>query len=945
MQATIEEKRATAIAAARKKRPASVTSDRTKKSSTPLEAKAPKPFFVPALRNRSYNSVMPDVAVATKGKPHSPKVDWKSTHSAHSNRPKSPASAHQLTPPRAASKPDAASPSPDPSPSTGRTIRILGKNGEIAFVDLTSLPKAYPKAPDSVKHAAATWVGEQPESKSRDIKKSHSPIPKSGHYIKQSMIPAVSDKIGVKQNKNQDDQWVTPAVSDRISVKQNQNLEDQWATTSRTSGAKQHSKAPSAVMSGALPMATGWPQSAVPSAGQSCKDSGVAMGGVSAVASKVGSVKTTSIRSGSAISQGVFSFAKQIANMPSTPSNKPKSASAAPAPQLFEEVGMGVTTGFPVQKGASERSNRSAAGHQQFGSPRSSQRNADKALPSEKAGFYQPTSERSNRTAGHQNPPSETAGFQESGSLRGSQRITTSNAPSPKSNQEFSRQASRHSNYKPPTVHSANSSSSVTHAFGGFQHDGFVQQADTPVALHHARQSPIDHHQVRSESSKSKKQAANSTSVKSTPAFKHHRPEIHLDTANIRTPVEDWRSPDCPSHSPISPLASPPHVPIATKQQTKFAGDGWISPHPLSVASTDFGAPPQSAVYISTDGPGHCATLTYTQWRAQRDAVESAAGSFAGSHVPSAVELQTVTPAVYNHPPPASYVGSYNQRAARPREPRSQASYSPGWHAQDGHRALDLDAANQTLLVQEQRQSLHSRASLHSGTHSVSTRHNDLVYKDSVHRAPSVLAQDAGWDLPLRRDGSALGSGHSQAASYYVGLTPSELAKYQNRLSSTVSRYSSQLSHVQQEQAPPQPNYDVWNSGKSHATVRAASHHSAQALTSDVVYLRETIQLAMPWDQASSHAGSHTALSNRARSQHAGSTRGDGYNTPNAQGPSSAILAPLRVDNNSHVSIASQSLVNVPRSQASYGTAKWQDLEDAEDGQGRFQSRQDYRTW
>lgn len=883
--------------AAKIKPPASVKSDRAKHPSTPLEAKVPKPFFVPALRNRSYSPVTPDVAVAANETTSPAKADSITIDNTHSNRPNFPASARQPTPLRAAPKPHAASPSPDPSPSTGRTIRILGKNGEIAFVDLPSLPKAYPKAPDSITPAASAWVDKQPEANLHDNKKNHAPVPKSGDRVKKNTIPAVSDKTGVKQTQKQD---------------------DQWATTSRASGAKQHSRTPSALMSGALPMDAGWPQSAAQSAAQSCKDSGVAMGGISGVASRAGSGKTASIRSGSAISQGVFSFAKQIANMPSAPSNKPKSVSAAPAPQLFEEVGMGVTTGCPAKKDVSERSNRTAAGHQQFGSQRSSQRNAGNKLPS------------------------ETAGFQRSGSPRGSQRIVVRNAPSPNPNQEGSRQASRHSNYKPPTVHSASSSSSITHAFGGFHQDGFVQQADTQVAPHKERQPSIDRHQARSGSSKNRNNLSDSRSVKTTPgATLDTHPKLRLDTAISASPPGARISPVCPSHSPISPLATSPHPSITKKQQTKFAGDGWISPHPLSVASNDFGTTPQSAVYISTDGPGHCATLTYTQWRAQRHAAGSVAGSFAGSRVPSAVELQTVTPAVYNHPPPASYIGSYNQRTVRPRQARSQAGHGPGWHAQDVHQDLGLDVANQTLLVQDQQQSLHSHASLHSRPHSVSTRHNSSVYNGSVQRAPSVLEQDAGWDFPPQRSGSALNSSHSRASGYNVGLTPSELANYQSRLSSTVSRYSSQLSHVQQEQAPPQPDYGVWNSGQSHATVRAASHHSARGFDPTISHTREPTQLAMPWDQVSKY----TDTSNQARSQHAGSARGHSYNTPNAQGPSSVILEPLLVDNNSHVSIASQSLVNVPRSQASYGTAKWQDLEDPEEGQGRFQSRQDYRTW
>ena len=75
MQATIEEKRTAVIAAARSPTPADQISDRVKKSSAPSEAKTPKPFVVPPVRNRPYNPVVPDFPAATDSAPALPEAE------------------------------------------------------------------------------------------------------------------------------------------------------------------------------------------------------------------------------------------------------------------------------------------------------------------------------------------------------------------------------------------------------------------------------------------------------------------------------------------------------------------------------------------------------------------------------------------------------------------------------------------------------------------------------------------------------------------------------------------------------------------------------------------------------------------------------------------------------------------------------------------------------
>jgi hypothetical protein len=899
MQATIEEKRITALAASKDKTPESLTSHRAKQSLARLEVKSPGPFVVPALRNRSYNPVMPDIAAVAKDGTISPKANSVKIYSKPNSNAESPASASRHTPPPAVFGKSVATNDSHPSSSTGRTIRILSKNGEVAFVNLPTLPKTSSTAPSSARHAPADKLPSRAQSHSSDHKHIHSPGPKSGISVKGSIIPAVSDRIGEKRTLAEHDQWATASPANELQ---------HFQPTS------------SLVMSGALP-ATSWKSApAARSTGQSCKDSGVAIGDMSAAVSKAGSGRTGSTKSGSAISQGVFSFAQQIANTPSRSSKRPEAVPAPPVQQPFEEIGMGVTTGFPARKQASERSNCTAA-HKSLGSQQESQRKAGSNVSSE--------------MAGHQSPDSQ----------QGSQRVVSSKAHSAQPAQERSRQVSMQSKYKPPTVHSASSSSSIrqasthpnhkpptarsasssssiTHTFGGFRQDGFVQQADTQVAPHNQRQGFVNKCQSRPGSDENRKGASSNVSV------------------------GDRISPACPSHSPISPLGLSPHPPDIAEPQTNFAGDGWISPHPLSVASTDVGAAPQAAVHLSAGSLGHRATLTYDEWKAQRDAVGSVAGSFAGSRVPSAVELRTVPPAVYNHPPPANYVGSYHLKTAQPHRANSHAGHKLDGNDERKHWISGTDVAGDMALMQDRRPSFGAHASAHSHTRSLSTRHKISVYNRPVQRAPSVRSQTAGWDKPAQHDGSPLGSGRVQEEGYTVGLTPSELADYQSQLSSTISHYSSQISQVQQDLETPQPDYNVWNSGQSHASRRAASHRSVSAhkFPSNLSYPHETTQLTMPWDQASSHAGTPTALSGHTRSQRASSARGS-HNTPSVHGHGSVNLVPLLDGNKSQVSVVTQSRNDVAQSQVTYGDAEWNDLENAEDGHGKFQSRQAYRMW
>jgi len=71
MQATIEDKRTAANAAA-KSVPPDHLSSRGKNSPASSESRTPKPFFVPELRYRPYNPVVPDFPEATDDAPALP---------------------------------------------------------------------------------------------------------------------------------------------------------------------------------------------------------------------------------------------------------------------------------------------------------------------------------------------------------------------------------------------------------------------------------------------------------------------------------------------------------------------------------------------------------------------------------------------------------------------------------------------------------------------------------------------------------------------------------------------------------------------------------------------------------------------------------------------------------------------------------------------------------
>jgi hypothetical protein len=422
-------------------------------------------------------------------------------------------------------------------------------------------------------------------------------------------------------------------------------------------------------------------------------------------------------------------------------------------------------------------------------------------------------------------------------------------------------------------------------------------------------------------------------------------------------------APRCPSHSPVSPLAPSQLFTPGGRERTRFAGDGWVSPHPLSMPNQGH-VSPESAVYVSADGLGHCGTLTYSEWRSHREALKSDAGSYAGSHVPSAVGLLPLPRSVYGHPPPASYVGSFNPDPKYSPQPVPQMDGEPAWISQhfsplQGANEVQLPASVQSgqgslrsyssarsqqdslrshSSAHSQRGSFQSHSSAHSRSESTSTVHNNSPYNQPVHQTPIAASQNAGWSFPPQDNRSTPGD----APTYNVGLTPTELSTYQSQLGNTISKHSSQLSHVQREQTPLQPNYEVWNSRQSHHSSRrsSSSQHSIHNFPPNLSYPRVKSQLAMPWDPTASQVNARSAIPTREPSSHAGSS-GRG-----SLGGVSGVESRLHSNASSfRGSVASRSSFGRADSQISCGTVEWEKLENAEEGHGGYQAPQGYNMW
>ena len=978
MQATIEHKRAAAAAQARQGvAPGAVQNHHGQISSAPSSVKVSRPFVVPPLRNKPFSPVAPSHKDQRKPSQKAPVTTRQNPRA--NNDLRTTARCDVAAPVAEAAK--ARADAPRGFTRDKSTIRILGKNGEEAFVSLPSLAKSVHAASHRTQQRSVSVVpvGRSLGSAGDFNTRETVIVPEVAEVIRnEEQSKQQSKQQNEQQNKQKDKQQKKEHNQKQKQQKQRQNEEEQPIAEPPRVEREGFQRAASALMSGALPAPSREPSQAPQSADNSCRDSGIAMSDYGIIA-KTSSSRASSAGPGSAISQGVFGIAQKIVKIPSTTSSAKRSNPRSTAAILegSKELGLGMTTVFPTKERMSDRSDHGRA----------------KQLFSSRYGS-QPSARRDSGSLQRQQQQQQQ---QDNGSNQGTVR----------------------SNYKPPTVVSASSSASITHSFGGMYQEGmypegFVLQHQYPIErqetgisshrgdpdqpgsikngssksrmndasgrasskqsrssshVHHTdrlmsvqsdrgssvrsgvnyafdvaslRQSQSDSQAHRSDQSRSARSDKGS-SVRSVVSytsgvacFKQRQPGSRATSGvhSISEQPSQALGPRCPSHSPVPPLA--PSQPFAP---TNFAGGGWISPHPLSSIA---GVSPQSAVstvYASADGPGHCGTLTYSEWRAHRDALGSDAGSYAGSHIPSDVGLQAVPPAAYNYPPPISYVGSYNPVTRQSPQHPLQMDGEPGWVSQYFDPLQGSKVRQSPVSVRNQRGFSQSHRSAHSESESTSTTYNISLYNQPVqHHSPIAASQNAGWSSPPQDD--HLASGHGPV--YNVGLTPTELSSYQSQLGSTISRYSSQISHVQREQTPPQPNYEVWNNAQSHSSRRSSPQHSIHNFPPSLSYPRVKSQLAMPWDPTTSQVNSRSAVSNRQPSSQAGLSG----RTASAIGGAGGIKSRLQSNrSSSRGSVGSRSSFDLADSQVTYGTVQWQNLEIAEEGRGGFQDPQFYKMW
>ncbi|OQO14124.1 hypothetical protein B0A48_01000 [Cryoendolithus antarcticus] len=310
-----------------------------------------------------------------------------------------------------------------------------------------------------------------------------------------------------------------------------------------------------------------------------------------------------------------------------------------------------------------------------------------------------------------------------------------------------------------------------------------------------------------------------------------------------------------------------------SQSKTKFAGTGWISPHPLSVAPTAVCSPRQPAVRLpgeSFDDPG--ATLTYEEWKEQRDEQATVVSSSSRGQymVPSLAGSKVRSPPVAI-PTPLGYGGSYSVPTMPP-----QPQHPVHTHDWAGPNAAVPYARTRQAHVSPTPLSANPVASHGSST---------LQHPFQSSNARS----NTGWNQLAQFDGSP-------QAPYTVGVSPSELQHYNERIGSTVSHYTDQTLKLRNGAVLQQPDYSSWERhSRSSQAFQPVTSRPATSVRSN-----GQIQLAMPWDNAAAMSSHSTTLR----------PSGSRYSAPVAQ------------------------------SNVTYGAQEWQNLENAENGQGGFQSRQ-----
>ena len=915
-------------------------------SSAPSSVNVSRPFVVPPLRREA---CIPVVAGHKDDRELSPKaISTRRQHPKANSGPRATTTRATTTPAVKAAK--AESDTSQRVTPDRNSIRILGKNGDEAFVSLPSLPKSM--------HASSHRIPLQSE-----VAVSISGSRRSARdFDAQETLTALE---AVDDGKRDQAQKQKQSKKQKNKQKQQHKREEQLIVESPNVERGGPQRSASLFMSGALPAPSRDPSQAPQSDANSCRDSGIAMSDFISN-SKRASSRASSARSASTISLGVLSIAQQIANIPSTTSTarNSKTKSATPNLEGFKEMGLGMTTGFPTQARTSERGRAKQPASSQHSSQPSVRRDVSSVRQQDDGGMQETTrsnykpptvvSAASSESITHsfggtfqegfvpqsQYQPSPLRQERETGSRdRGLDQSRSVKDGSVRSRgndgSDVARSRQGQSNSDRPMSVRSNRGSSVQSSASYASGVASSRQRQTGSQAHRSDQS----RSVRRERGSS---VQSGVSYASGNAGSQQRQPGSRATSVART-RSDRRSqasgPQCPSHSPVSPLGPSPRLFTPFRDQTQFAGGGWISPHPLS--PIDAAATPQPAVHVSADTPGRSGTLTYKEWKAHRDALGSDAGSYAGSHVPSAVGLQPVPTVAYDHPPPASYVGSHNPVTRPSHQHPPQMDGEPAWVSQYFSPLQGPSEMQPSIFAQNQKSSSGSRTSARSQSGSTSTVHNNSVYHQPGHPTSSAPPQIAGVGFPPQDDDRPTSS---HASAYNVGLTPTELSTYQSQLGNTISRYSSQLSHVQREQVSSQPSYEACDNGQSHSSRRSPSQHSIQNFPPNLSYSRVKPQLTMPWDPTVTPLNSRSPAPRQHLSSQAGSSW-RGRHTPSVRGVGGVESRLQSSASSSRSSIRSRSSLDPAESHVTYGTAEWQNLENAEEGRGGFRDPWSYNMW
>ena len=197
--------------------------------------------------------------------------------------------------------------------------------------------------------------------------------------------------------------------------------------------------------------------------------------------------------------------------------------------------------------------------------------------------------------------------------------------------------------------------------------------------------------------------------------------------------------------SPANATSQRSAQPLSERPPTVFAGRGWISPHPLSVAPSEFKEPPEPAIRLpSRDGREQGATMTYDEWKAARQEMctvqEDGRRNF--SRTSSGVRSRVA--------------GDWAFRTMQA-VPRSDGRI---WS--DNYQGPTVE-------------SYHSPSSRNSGEQLSQLPRTGSVTRHSSQR---FMAMENDWDLPARLDGAS-----------NSGRTEEAVAAYERQMQDIISQY------------------------------------------------------------------------------------------------------------------------------------------------------------